>query len=391
MAKTVRVAACIGFGGPFGREVASGVIDFCLRHPNWYVFLRGMVAGDQQAIAIAIEQWKAHGLITSPPDALLTEVIRRAGVPTVEISGQPSELWSTVAPDNRAIGAVAAEHLLERGFLSYGFCGDIEAWHSAERGAGFASTIEAQGQQCQDLKLELFSPDWIEVHRRISVWLEGLTKPAGVMACDDWTARQVIWACREAKLRVPEDVSVIGVDNDSNESHLSQVPLSTVLLPTRLIGQTAAKVLHRLMKDPGAPREVILLKPVGVIARQSTNAFGKSTPETQAALRFIAENADKPIRVGDILAHVGTSRRKLERSFAIVLQRSPGAEVLRVHLQRAQNLLAETDLKIQAVAAAAGFGSYTLFCRHFHKRTGMRPADYRRKARAELPSAPPAY
>jgi LacI family transcriptional regulator len=381
MSSKTRIAICAGFGSVIWRESLRGIVDYCVKGANWEISLQGATRANQEAFASAITQWKAKGAIVAFHSPFMAKVIAQAGIPAVEMGGEQYDFASTVSIDYSACGRLAAEHLLERGFASFGFCGDTPDRSSINLREAFTSEIRRHGHPCSELSVNMLSSNWVENHARVSDWLKQLPKPAGVMGGGDFVARGVIWACRDAGLRVPEDVAVIGNDNDPLESFLAGVPLSTIALPGRLVGRMAAQTLQHLISGKIRKRRVVLLKPVGVLSRQSTNAFGKADADIQMALRVIAEHADKPISVSNVLDNIPISRRRLERSFVEILKRSPGEEILRVHLERAQSLLAGTEMKVASVAQASGFTSYTLFCRHFHKRVGMTPGEYREKFR----------
>ena len=192
---------------------------------------------------------------------------------------------------------------------------------------------------------------------------------------------EIIYACQQAQLVVPEEVAVLSSTYDELLCELVQVPISGILVPAEQIGYQAAELLAKLMRGGSPPHKPVLLEPQGVKARQSTDALAVSDPALAKALSFIRENAMRPIQVNDVAQRAGVSRRLLERRFLKALGGSPASAIRRAHLERAKSLLGETDMPISDVAEAAGFGSLEYFAMLFHRQTGMTPLRYRREFR----------
>ena len=215
--------------------------------------------------------------------------------------------------------------------------------------------------------------------RAIARWLRSLAKPVGVMACNDVRGRPVLNACREHSVAVPEQVAVIGVDNDPTICELSDPPLSTVEPDTRRIGYEAARLLEGLIHGRAATAGVTLVEPLRVVERQSTDVSAIDDPHVAAAVHFIRRHGHEPITVSDLLARVSVSRRTLERRFLAALGRSPHAEVLRVRLDRVRRLLGETAYPLREVARRSGFRHAEYMSAMFRKNTGETPGRYRRR------------
>jgi LacI family transcriptional regulator len=214
----------------------------------------------------------------------------------------------------------------------------------------------------------------------MEAWLKDLPKPAAVMACNDYQAREVVWACQRLHLAVPYDVAVVGSDNDELECGLCTTPISSVTWPARRVGFEAAKALDKAMRR-GTAIKPLLLPPTGVSTRQSSDSYAMADEKLAAAMQYVRDHADQRITVRDILKTLPYSRRTLEGRFLRAIGRTPREEILRTHIERAKMLLVETDLKMPIVARRCGFTPYQPFARIFRKVVGMGPAEYRKKFR----------
>jgi LacI family transcriptional regulator len=211
-------------------------------------------------------------------------------------------------------------------------------------------------------------------------WLQSLPKPCGLMACNDARGRQVLNCCREGDVAVPDEVAVIGVDKDEIFCELSDLPLSSVTLNTQQIGFEAAALLARMMAGESAEHSSILVKPLGVLARQSTDVLAIDDRQIALALGYIREHACDGLSVESLLKVVPLSRSVLERRFSQLLGISPNGEILRVRLERVCQLLAESDLTLAEVAGKAGFTHPEYMSRIFKSKMGVTPGEFRKQA-----------
>jgi LacI family transcriptional regulator len=275
----------------------------------------------------------------------------------------------------------AAEHLMERGFKMFGYCGDNRYHWSRLRSSLFESHIRRAGYKCHIFEGSFKSPasgdPWDKEVDAIARWLQKLPKPIGIMACYDVRGLQVLEACRRAELQVPDEVAVIGVHNDELLCELCDPPLSSVIPNARRAGYEAAGLLDRMMRGEKIPTHRILIAPVGVATRQSTDVVAVDDPQLARALRFIREHACEGITVDDVLKVVPMSRKILERRFKKILKRTPHDQIMRVKIERAKSLLATTDLPIAVIAERCGFEHSDYFSVAFKRIVGEPPATYR--------------
>jgi LacI family transcriptional regulator len=383
---TPRVALLIESSRSYGRELLMGIAKYVRIHGPWSIEFEEGDPGEH--FPKWFGRWKWDGIIARVSTPAMAEEVRRTGVPVVDLSGSlPEARFPRIRSDESTVGRLAAEHLLERGFKNFAFCGFNGTDWSDLRRASFERRVSAAGFTCQAFEnpgpLSSFSTSDYEEHgerheRELMAWLQSLPKPCGLMACNDARGRQVLNCCRELGLAVPDEVAVIGVDKDEIFCELSDLPLSSVILNTQQIGFEAAALLARLMAGGSAGPSSILVKPMGVMARQSTDVLAIDDRHIAAALKRIREQACDGLDVDSILKVVPLSRSVLERRFSQILGISPKAEILRVRLERVCRLLAESDLPLAEVAQKAGFEHPEYMSRLFKKKMGITPGEFRK-------------
>ena len=309
--------------------------------------------------------------------------IERLGVPTVDLWGQP---WAATLPragcDEPAVARLAAEHLFERGFSRFAFVGVAGMGWSAARGAAFARLVEERGGTCDRFEFRrslLAGPPPPSHLARLRDWLLRLPRPLGVMAVNDFHAAVVATACGAAGLAVPEQVAIIGVDDDLPICELATPPLSSVVVDHQGVGRAAARLLERLMAgepiDPGP----VSVPPVGVVTRQSTACLAVEDSLVAAALTLIRGAAPGRLVIADLAGELNCSRAWLTRAFRVHVGHGIHEEILRVRLQEARRLLDETDLTLDAVAHRTGFEHPETLGRVFRRKLGLSPGAYRRQ------------
>lgn len=354
--------------GTYGRGVTRGVLAY-QRYQQWQLsMLRTWIFQP----ATFIEQWEGDGLIVMIPDEHTRDVIDHIGKPVVCVSSILPDLYPTsVLADDYAIGKAAARHFLDRGFRHFAFVGHSDlpvlSHFVSERGRGFAEGVMAADYHVQS----------ISDLKDISQLLKSLRLPAALFAANDEYAIKTIAIAEELGLKVPEQIAVLGVDNDDLLVEASHVSLSSVDVPTFKIGFEAARLLDQILKGENPEQTLIKFPPVGPVTRKSTDITAIPDTNITAALAFIRQNAAHPISVTDVLSHVPISRRVLERRFQQYLQRSVYEEIQRVHIERACLLLIDTDIPIAEVGDASGFSGRARFHATFAKAMNHTPKQYR--------------
>ena len=279
-------------------------------------------------------------------------------------------------------GVASYEHLEGKGFAELAYCGDGRFLWSRQRGAEFTRGLAAKGRRCVDFVEQTVGgrPGSDAEIRAIARWLKALPKPVAVFACYDGRALQVLEACQLLGLNVPEQVAVLGVDNDELVCELANPPLSSVQPNARRSGYEAAALLARLMR--GEKKSVVpthQVQPVRVVERQSTDVVAVADAKVAAALKFIRQHACARVDVGDVLRAVPMSRTRLEEKFKALLGHSPHRQIVQQRIARAKHLLVESKVAISEVAEQAGFDNASYLSVAFRRETGLSPFAYRAK------------
>jgi LacI family transcriptional regulator len=329
-----------------------------------------------------LREWPGDGAFVLITDARDARLARSLPMPLVNLAGhlEVAEV-PTVTVDHRLIGVRAAGHLLERRFRRFGYYGIHGKWYSLQRRLGFTETIQAAGGSCEVLEvrdLERQPGEWVDQQEELESWLLRLVPPVGVMASTDLRAGMLLDACQRLGLRVPEDVAVIGVDNDPVACEFSQPPLSSVSRNDHEVGYRAAQLLDRLIRGGERPGEPLRIEPDGVVARRSTEVLAIDDPEVAAVVDQMLVRLHENFGVEALLGHTGLSRRRLEQRFRHSLGRSPAAFLNEQRVEKAKKLLeADDGRSLTDIATACGFAELRRFRMVFQRMTGKSPAGYR--------------
>jgi LacI family transcriptional regulator len=214
----------------------------------------------------------------------------------------------------------------------------------------------------------------------MSAWIRSLPKPIGLMSCCDLRGQHVVEACRTAEVMVPEEVSILGVDNDEPLCDITNPKLSSIAMNTKSAGYEAAVLLEKLMNGDEKPDgQKIIVDPICVITRQSSDVFRVENPDLARALHYIKQYSHRQIVVSDVVAAACISRRSLEDKFNKYLHRSVLSEIRRVRIERFAQMLLETNFSIPQIARELNFPSEENVGRYFEREKGMRPNAYRKK------------
>lgn len=377
-----RVALIIETSSSYGRDLLAGIVRFRRAHHDWTVFLEQRDLTTEPPAWLA--RWKGHGIISRATTPKLAEAVEATGVPLVELTDRRADLgFPHIWSDDAAIGELAAEHLRERGFVHFGFCGfQSEAW-SQRREAAFVAAVAGSARSCDVYNSPwhgMTARPWEDEQRQLVRWIRSLPRPVGIMACNDVRGQHVLEACSTAEVTVPEEVAVIGVDNDQLLCQLCDPPLSSVTPNAELIGYRAAELLAQLMARRKVRQREHLVPPLGIATRQSTDVVAIDDPAIAAAISYIRENACAGITVKDVLQRVAVSRSSLERQLRKFLKRSPQQEIRHVQLKRARELLAATDWPMARIARLCGFEHPEYMHVVFRRELQMTPGEFRKSA-----------
>lgn len=380
-----QVALLIESSRAYGRGLLHGIAHYARLHGRWSIYHYERSLNDPAPDWLA--NWRGQGIIARLENPQLIRAIRKLNRPTVDLRGLHNLPGIPLVETNDdAVMQLALNHLTERGFTRFAYCGFAGANYS-DRRLGFLRNAVAKTHGSLDVyeSDEAARPgDTVATESRgilyegaIARWLSRLPKPIGVIACNDVRGQQVLNAAREHNISVPEDLAVIGVDNDEVLCELSDPPLSSVEPNTYRIGYEAATILDRMMKGQMPQERTTFIEPAGVITRSSTDVLAMADREVATAVRFIRQHATDHITVEDVLDQIPLSRSTLERRFCKIIGRSPKAEILRIRLDRAKQLLAETDYSLLAIAQMTGFTHAEYLSVVFKQKFKQTPGQFR--------------
>ncbi|WP_437203580.1 substrate-binding domain-containing protein [Planctomicrobium sp. SH664] len=328
--------------------------------------------------------WSGEGILARIGNQALGETIRGLNRPVVDLKGIVPDLGIPyVGSDHRAVGEVAIDHLWEKGLRHFSFCAlpPSTANYREARFKWFARRVAKRKGEVHPGPVinEAMLESWEARQTQLASWLQALPKPIGIMTCQDDSGLQVIEACRRAAISVPEQVAVIGVDDDELQCNICCPPLTSIDLNAEQIGYEAAALLNRMMNGEETLSGSTLIPPRGVVPRQSTDLLAVDDPNVVRALRVIQEQACRGLRVGDLLKVVPLSRATLEKRFRETIGRTPKAEITRVQIERATKHLVDTDDSLEAIARSVGLRDARYLCDVFHRKLGCTPGAYRKQ------------
>lgn len=412
-----RIAVCIDKSRVYGSGILQGLADYLEIHGPWSVFLEPFSNGTLPWRRL--DRWKGAGILALLCNKKSAQRVRKLKIPIVDVCAnlEEEELRQlgipSVSNNHFEIGALAAKHLMECGYPYFAFSGYRllkwvnDRWHGfycklanfdcdpacpnqqCALRVGFSERFSRAGCQRHEYALppsQIGDPArslqrWVDAQKKLIAWLQRLPKPVGIMACNDSHALDILDACQEAGLVVPDDVGVVGVDNDEALCRLSKPPLSSVVPDPRRIGFEAARALNNLMlgKTTSETPQQYLVSPVDVAARRSTQGTAVEDAAIAQALRIIRDSASTGITAEQVLRQTGLSRRAFYRRFQDQVGRTPHEEISRVRHAHVKRLLRETNLSLEKVAELTGYCSSAHMSVTFKKKLGIPPGEFRRR------------
>jgi LacI family transcriptional regulator len=384
----LHVALLIETSREYARGLLRGVARYLQEHTRWSVYFEPH--GLDSPPPKWLPKWQGDGILVRINNRQMADAILRTGIPAVDLRGAlPTPGIPFIGVDNVPVARLGFEHLHNCGLRNFAFCGTPRGENPNQdlRCDYFVEVVRKAGFECNVYVGERPArarPSWEQQQQGLVAWLKKLPTPVGVMTCHDDRGQQVLDACRRAGLAVPDQVAVLGVDNDPNLCNLCNPPLSSIDVNSARIGYESAVLLERLMAGERPPREPCLLGPPrGIAARRSTDLLWVDDEEVASAIRFIREHACEGIAVRDVLNQTSNSPSALEKRVKKTLGRTIKAEIGRIRLARAKLLLTETNWPVAKIAERCGFSEPKYFSAVFHKTIGMKAMDYRRRFRED--------
>ena len=373
-----RVLICLNPAAEFPRQVAMGVSEYSHRHGPWDM---GLVSQSPVTADALLPYPDATGIIAMAYEAEARSVLERTGVPIVLAQDDDNGNLPRVGPNDPIVGRMALDSFRTKGFKRVAYCGPIAAPASRQRRDAFRNEAERSGLDFYVYDGTVFSgiERFPDLRDQLYRWLTDLPKPIGLLVFCDQIAVTVLHFCRSRGIIVPEEIAVLGVDNDALLCDLTSPRISSIDHGARRIGYEAAALLDHLMRGQAPPPKPILMDPIGIVERQSANTMAVDHPDLAAALTFIRQHAQDHIHVPDVLHAVPLSRRALERGFQRTLGRTVHQEILRVRVEAAKHLLLSTNIALPDISRRCGFSYSTKLSEIFKRLTGFSPRQFRQK------------
>jgi LacI family transcriptional regulator len=386
--KTHRIALLFDANQAFAREVIAGIASYLSsRRTSWELFIED----DFRLRLSSLARWQGGGIIAHFDDPAVAAALSDSRVPVVAVGGSyaneadyPANV-PYVATDNFKLVNLAYTHLIDVGLREFALFslpdGRQHRW-ALERETAFRTLM-----QRDKFDVEIFRGEsacsWEEAVEQQIKWLKKLPKPVGIVAVTDARARQLLQACQFANIAVPEQVAIIGIDNDPLARMLSCIPLSSVIQGSNEIGRTAARMLHQLLEGTYLECTRILVPPAGINVLASSSHQPIKDPRVMRARHFIRQYACQGIKGDQVAAYVGVSRSTLETYFQQELACSVHDEILRFKLDAATALLARGDCSVAEVAQRCGFTSMQYLFAVFKRELGCSPREYQQRVARE--------
>jgi len=387
MTQLRRIALLMSQDAGFHRHVLLGIHSYAGRMKRWLFHN----ASPTPSVLRPLAEWNPHGIIAHLDDAKVAQAVLKLGKPVVDTACVLKNLGiPAVDVDHVAVGQLAAEYFLNRGYRHFGYFGSRQAYHAQLRLNSFREAVAKAGFEVGSCHVEYLPrlPDqtsWKGINAQVRQWLKELAKPVAVLADHDVAAHSLADMCQITGLRVPDEVAILGVDDDELECQLAFPSLSSVAIPAERVGFEAARLLDQMLAGKRIANEVLFLPPIRVVTRLSTSMFAVEEPMVTAALHYIRNHLAEPLRVSTIAAKLVVRRRVLEQKFRDLLGRSVLVEIHRARVERVKELLAETDLSMSQLAEKSGFSTPQRMATVFRKVTGRTPSAYRRQTQVRPP------
>ena len=385
---TRHVALLIESSRAYGRGLLQGIASFAQEQGNWSLRHQEMTIDAEPPLWL--KNWRGDGVLVRAETPSMVQAIEKLGVPAIDLRCLRTEgKIPGFDTDDVSVVQLAVDHLRERGYTKFGFCGFGGANYSQRRLARMRNYVASLGfeidayESPEPTDATTFAAEQSGMldEKGLANWLKALRKPVGILACNDIRAQQLLNVCHEIQIHVPDEIAVVGVDNDDVICPLCSPPLTSVEPDTVKIGYEAAASLQQMMGGAAVAPEVNWVPARRIVVRSSTDAIPVDDAEFVKAYRFIRENACCGISVQDVADAVPMSRRALERRSRSYLERSPADLIAIVRLARIKELLESTSQPLKQIAHLTGFSHDEHMAKFFKKMVGVPPGQYRSKHR----------
>jgi len=378
-----RIILLTDFSEEYANNLLKGIVQYSKGRDSWVLCKMPLSYRDLYEVEGVLEwalRWKADGIIAQFYNTDNVGIFKENGIAAIaqDFKQRFTEIPNITGAHFFA-GQMGANYFLKKGFKHFAFYGFKGIVWSEERSEGFKSEISKHGyednfSEYQNIKSEEL---WFYESAPLMEWLRNLPKPVAIMTCDDNQGHHIIEVCNQCGLKVPEEVSVLGVDNDEIICTLSDPSLSSIQQDVEKGGYDAARLMEKMIKKPEARFEDVVVNPTHIVTRQSTDIYASDDHYISLALRYIHQHSDQKLSVDDIVRLVPLSRRLLETRFREVTGFSVYSYMLNLRIDKFAEKLIETDDSIVEIALEMGFSDYKNISRQFKTIKGCTPSEYR--------------
>jgi len=371
----------------FGRQIIQGISQFALEKGSWGLLLED--CGFLKQVPLWMKRVRFDGIICRSASFDSAKFIKTFGVPIVELLGDGVYRSCDVRTDFTLLGPMAAKHFHDKGFRRFAYFSTGYTWWSQLFHDAYCQGLHELGFDCHtspfcEERNESTLPIILQknTEKRIMEWLHKLPKPIGLLCPCDSQAIFILNLCRAADIKVPYEIAVLGTENDLTLCNTSMPLLSSIAADGCSIGFQAARLLEAMIEKRPHDDLPILIPPIGVVTRQSTDIIAVENTDVAEALHYISTNPGLYVTVKEVAEHIDVSLRTLIRKFKEVLKRTPDEEIRRICMERAKTLLHDTNLPVEAIAKDLGYSSTKYFVQSFRREIGIPPHEYRKSFHA---------
>lgn len=379
-----KIILLLDFAEEYSKGLLRGISQYSMEHGPWTycrmpLYYRETIGMD--GILQWAKEWGAHGIIGQLYNDINVKNILASGIPVIaqDFKERFDEI-PNITGSYRKAGVMGAEYFLKKGYKNFAFYGFNDIVWSRERAEGFEERVDKAGYEVHyfEHRKSRSTDLWYYKSNSLSQWLKSLPKPIALMACDDNQGLHITEACRQFQIRIPEEVAVLGVDNDEMLCDLSDPPLSSIAMDIERGGYDTAKLLDELIGGSKAAYDIIV-KPTQIITRQSTDIYATNDVHIASTLRFIHKNIEKNLHVDEIVKQVPLSRRSLEKRFLQITGMPVYKYIFNLRMEKFTQKLLETDQTIFEIALEMGLNDSKNIARQFKHVKGCNPVEYRKR------------
>ena len=367
----------------YAKSLLKGIVRYSKKHEPWVLCKMPFsyrVEHEVEGVLKWAKEWKADGIIAQFYNTDRVSIFKENGIAAIaqDFKSRFTEI-PNITGAHRATGRMGAEYFIQKGFRNFAFYGFKDIVWSSERCEGFLQEISKYrfGKNFYEYQNTDFKELWYYEPAPLVTWLKQLPKPIALMACDDNQGHHIAEVCQQCGIKIPEEVALLGVDNDEAVCTLSDPPLSSINQAVEKGGYETARLMDRMIKNPNGNYDNVVVYPTHVVTRQSTDIYATTNKHISTILQYIHRHSDKKIKIDEIMKTVPLSRRLLENRFRQEIGLPIHAYIMNLRMERFAHHLLTSDAPVMEISEHMGFLDYKNIARQFKKIKGCTPSEYR--------------